>query len=133
MLKALFKAQKDLLLLVRHFQVLYVKHATAQFECVAHLLPYKAVLDHERTKRQAERAGRIKAEQQVRQLQLQLCTQHNASMAPATDANTAAEAGSSMSAKQDFRRSVNNSSNVFSNMTYPLRPIGHIESCFMSR
>ena len=108
----------------------------------------QAALEHEREKRAADRKGRIKAEQQLRSVQQQ---QAAAALAAAT-----AGLGSGSGGSKGATAGTNGSSSTVggtdangktsesgaANLTtavahqwavYPMRPIGHLHSCFSQR
>lgn len=81
-------------------------------------------LEHEQEKRKSERAGRIRAEQELRKLQLQAATAQllTAGAAASTADSADAAAASSPASTSDQAPAV-----------YPFKPIGYIRSCFSQR
>jgi hypothetical protein len=90
----------------------------------------QAALSHEQEKRAADRAGRIRAEQKLKQLNLQLAQQ----TALAQVSASAAAASTEQAAVQDPRGPDSPSRVVQQQISiYPFAPIGVLRSCFIDR
>lgn len=86
-------------------------------------------LDHMVSMRKADRAGRVRAEQELRRLQLQLASTAVLTTTPSGGEPAAAAAAGEASGGGQPRQVSSSSSSI----VYPFKPIGHVRSCFSQR